>query len=47
MSAFTQVISTRVHDNGTSEDALGANEFHEVIGDAALGIALPIGLEIA
>ena len=36
-----------MHNDGTSKDALGANKLHKLVGDAALGIALSIGLEVA
>ena len=47
MSALSEVISTGMYDNSTSEDALRADELHEVVGDAAFGVALAIGLEVA
>ena len=34
-------------DDGAAEDALGADQLDELVGDGALGVALGVGLEVA
>jgi len=43
----TKVISSSVDNDGSSNDALRADEFDELVGDTALGIALAISLDVA
>ena len=47
MSALAQVICSAVHDDGPSEHALGPNELDEVVSDAAFGVAVVVGLDVA
>jgi hypothetical protein len=47
VSALAQIISTAMHDNGTSQHALRANQLDQLVCDGALGVALAIGLEVA
>ena len=47
VSTFSEVIGTGMHDDGPSKNTLGTDELHEVVGDATLGIALSVGLEVA
>lgn len=47
MSALAEVVSSSVNDNGTADDALGANQLDQLVRGAALSIALAVGLEVA
>ena len=47
VSTLAQIIGTRVHDNCTAENTFRANQLHLGILDAALAVALAIGLEVA
>ena len=45
--ALAEVVGAGVHDDGAAEDALRADQLDELVRDAALGIALAVGLEVA
>jgi hypothetical protein len=47
VATLAKVISASVDNDGTAEDALGADQLDELVGDGALGVALSIGLEVA
>lgn len=47
MATLAEVISASVDNDGAAEDALGADQLDELVGDGALGVALSIGLEVA
>lgn len=47
MATLAKVISASVDNDGTAEDALGADQLDELVGDGTLGVALTIGLEVA
>jgi len=47
VSSLAKIISSRVNDDGTANNALGANQFDELVGGRALAIALAISLEVA
>ena len=47
MSALAEVISSSVDDNGTANDALGADQLDQLVCDTSLRIALTISLEVA
>ena len=40
-------VGAGVDDDGAAEDALGADQLDELVGDGALGVALGVGLEVA
>lgn len=46
VSALAQVIGPRMHDDGTAQDALGTDQFDQLVGDGALGVTLGVGLEV-
>ena len=45
--ALAEVVGAGVDDDGAAEDALGADQLDELVGDGALGVALGVGLEVA
>lgn len=47
MSALAEIVGARVHDNGPAQNTLGSDQFDEVVGDRALGVALAVSLEVA
>jgi hypothetical protein len=47
VSTLAKVVSASVHNNGAANNALGANQLDQLVGDAALSIALAVGLEVA
>lgn len=47
VSALAQIISASVHNNGTAENALWADQLDELVLDRALCVALAIGLEVS
>ena len=47
VSALAEVISSSVDDNGTANDALGADQLDQLVCDTSLRIALTISLEVA
>lgn len=47
MSPPSQIIRSGMDDESAAENTLGADQFDEVIGDGALGIALAVGFEVA
>ena len=44
---LAEVIGTGVDDKSPAEDALGADELDELVGDGALGVALTVSLVVA
>lgn len=47
VSSLAQIVSTRMHNDGTAEDALGTDQLDEFVGDRAFRVALAVGLEVA
>ena len=47
MSTLAQIISAAMHNNGSSEHALRADELDERVGQGAFGVALFVGFEVA
>ena len=47
VATLAKVVSASVDNDGAAEDALGADQLDELVGDGALGVALAIGLEVA
>lgn len=47
MTPLAQIVCTGMHDNRTTQYALGPNQFHERVLDAALAVTLTVGLEVA
>lgn len=47
VATLAQVVGAGVDNNGAAEDALGADQLDELVGDGALGVALGVGLEVA
>lgn len=45
--ALAEVVSASVDDDSAAEDALGADQLDELVGDGALSVALGVGLEVA
>jgi hypothetical protein len=45
--ALTEVVGAGVHDDGAAQHALRADQLDELVRDAALGVALGVGLEVA
>ena len=44
---LAEVISAGVDDDGAAENALRADQLDELVGDAALAVALAVGLEVS
>lgn len=47
VATLAEVIGASVDNDGAAEDALGADQLDELVGDGALGVALAVGLEVA
>ena len=47
MSTFAQIVGARMDDDRTAQDALGTDQFHLSVLDAALTVSLTVGLEVA
>ena len=47
VAALAQVVSAGVHNDSAAQHALGTDQLDELVGDAALGVALAVGLEVA
>ena len=47
VAALAEVVGAGVDDDGAAEHALGADQLDELVGDAALGVALAVRLEVA
>lgn len=47
MSSPAQIVGAGMHDEGPPQHALGPDQLDELIGNAALGVALAVGLIIA
>jgi len=47
VSSPAKIISSRMNDDGTANNALGANQLDELVGGGTLAIALAISLEVA
>lgn len=47
VATLAKVVSAGVDDNGAANDALGANQLDQLIGDGSLSIALAVSLEVA
>jgi hypothetical protein len=47
VAALAEVVGAGVHNDGAANNALGADELHQGVGDGALGVALAVGLEVA
>jgi len=47
VASLAEVIGAGVGDDGSANDALGADELDEAVLDGALGVALGVGLDVA
>lgn len=47
MPAFAQVVRARVHDDGAAQHGVLADQLDEAVLDAALAVAVGVGLEVA
>jgi hypothetical protein len=45
--ALAKVVGAGVDDDSAAENALGTDQLDELVRDAALGVALSVGLEVA
>ena len=47
VAALAEVVGAGVHDDGAAQHALGPDQLHHLVRDAAFAVALSVGLEVA
>lgn len=47
MASLSEIVGTGVYNNGTSDDALSADQLDELICDGAFGDSLAVCLDVA